>query len=243
MGPASFGTALRTKTGARIVAVDERGEEHESEPRMGGTANNVRLQVRDSPACPSPASGRSTSRAALSITRSNSATSRCTPASKTRCGCISTVFVTCRRRQAPLSVSIRQNLSLLKSVGPKSVQAKRARIDRRQQTTKFSERILANWRARQDRTKSFRYAWNTRFVVRFQRRTWVQHLRRALWVAGDDRFRFEQAAIDGRRNWRVNNAARSTCVRRLDANRFGMAPRFVGHASRRNSSAQRDARF
>ena len=52
------------------------------------------------------------------------------------------------------------------------------------------KRILANWRARQDRTKSFRYAWNTRSVIKGGRRTLVQDLRRALWIAGDNRFRF-----------------------------------------------------
>ncbi len=36
----------------RIVAIDDRGEEHESEPRMGGTANNVRLQSARFPGLP-----------------------------------------------------------------------------------------------------------------------------------------------------------------------------------------------
>jgi hypothetical protein len=64
------------------------------------------------------------------------------------------------------------------------------------------KRILANWRARQDRTRSLHFEWNTRFVQKFGRRTWTRDLRRALWVAGTDRFRFERALVgDGENFW------------------------------------------
>ncbi len=65
------------------------------------------------------------------------------------------------------------------------------------------KRIFANWRARQDRIQSFHCEWNTREVTHFRKRTFVTNLRRALWVAGEDRFRFERSLVgkDERSRW------------------------------------------
>ena len=57
------------------------------------------------------------------------------------------------------------------------------------------KRILANWRARQDRIRSFHFEWNSRLVQKAGRRTLTRDLRRALWVAGNDRFRFKRALV------------------------------------------------
>jgi hypothetical protein len=74
------------------------------------------------------------------------------------------------------------------------------------------KRILANWRARQDRTRSFHFEWNTRLVQKNRRRTSVQNLHRALWVAGNDRFRFERALVgEGQNRWDHHTRDQRAC--------------------------------
>jgi hypothetical protein len=64
------------------------------------------------------------------------------------------------------------------------------------------KRIFANWKARQERTKSFHVEWDTRVVQRSRRTSPAEEFRRALWVDGDDRFRMEFSRVSGGRiNW------------------------------------------
>jgi hypothetical protein len=63
------------------------------------------------------------------------------------------------------------------------------------------KRILGNWRARQDRTKSFNFEWTTRLVPKSARRIPIQTFRRALWVSGSDRIRFERERVGEAKNW------------------------------------------
>jgi hypothetical protein len=63
-------------------------------------------------------------------------------------------------------------------------------------------RVFANWKARQQRTKSFHVEWNTRVVQKSRRKPTVEELRRAFWVDGDDRFRVEFSRVSkGQFNW------------------------------------------
>jgi hypothetical protein len=180
----------------RIVAVDDRGEEHESEPRMGGTANNVRLQSARFPGLP--------------IARVRAFRFQ----SRTFDHEIEFRYVSLHAGQKnPVRMYLDGFRYLPKTTtviervdSPKLVSAEKPANARTATDAELLRRILANWRARQDRTKSFRYAWNTRFVRQYARGIWVQNLRRTLWVAGDDRFRFERAVVGNVRNYRANNA-------------------------------------
>ena len=53
------------------------------------------------------------------------------------------------------------------------------------------KRIFGNWKAREERTRSFHVEWNTRVVQTLRRSSSVEELRRAFWVEGGDRFRLE----------------------------------------------------
>jgi hypothetical protein len=190
----------------RIVALDDRGEEHESEPRMGGTANNVRLRSARFPGLP--------------IARVKAFHFQ----SRTFDHEIDFRYVSLHAGQkSPVRMYLDGFRYLPKTTGaieridsPKLVSSEKRRAEMRPgekgphpQTATDDEvlkRILANWRARQDRTKSFRYAWNTRYSEEGTSRTRVHELRRALWVAGDDRFRFERAVVSSPQYWRARNA-------------------------------------
>jgi hypothetical protein len=63
-------------------------------------------------------------------------------------------------------------------------------------------RVFANWKARQERAKSFHVEWNTRVVQKSRRKPTVEEFRRAFWVDGDDRFRVEFSGVSkGQFNW------------------------------------------
>jgi hypothetical protein len=64
------------------------------------------------------------------------------------------------------------------------------------------KRIFANWKARQERVKSFQARWTTHIVRKSRSRSPDQILRRGLWVDGDDRFRSERSLVgSGKNNW------------------------------------------
>lgn len=63
-------------------------------------------------------------------------------------------------------------------------------------------RVFANWKARQERTKSFHVEWTTCLVWKLRSRSPDQTLRCALWVDGDDRFRMERSLVgSGKNSW------------------------------------------
>jgi hypothetical protein len=73
-------------------------------------------------------------------------------------------------------------------------------------------RVFANWKARQDRTKSFHVEWNTRVLQKLFRTRPVEELRRAFWIEGDDRFRVEFSRVSGSPiNWDHMRAAGCAC--------------------------------
>ncbi|HEX4071484.1 MAG TPA: hypothetical protein VHX68_09950 [Planctomycetaceae bacterium] len=64
------------------------------------------------------------------------------------------------------------------------------------------KRIFANWKARQERVKSFQTRWTTHVVRKSRSGSPDQILRRGLWVDGDDRFRSERSLVgSGKNNW------------------------------------------
>ncbi len=175
----------------RIVAVDERGEEHESEPRMGGTANNVRLQSARFPGLP--------------IARVKAFRFQ----SRTFDHEIEFRYVSLHAGQRnPVRMYLDGFRYLPKTTTASEpsnpVKVSSAETPAHAQTATegtILKRILANWRARQDRTKSFRFAWNTRMLEMGGRGFRVHNLRRTLWVLNDDRFRFERAYVGSRDQW------------------------------------------
>jgi hypothetical protein len=182
----------------RIVAVDERDQEHESELSPGGTANDVRLASARFPGLP--------------ISRVKEFRFQTRPYNHE----IEFRHVSLHAGQKnPVQMYLDGFRYLPKIAGAVDRQASlklasAAKPAKPATDDEVLKRIIFNWRARQDRTKWFHFAWNTRSQEKSRHRVWIQDRRRALWVMNNDRFRFERALVgDGRSRWdRLDRFAR-----------------------------------